>query len=431
MKHLFISVLLATACTLGTSAQTIEVTDAENSTYKFAADRVKDISFVKTTAADVIDFNTVDARTYSSGTVEATFSATDNATKVTLWIVGPSMGKYLYEGVYTVSAEAGEMTIDTDKSYSYVTVNGTNKALQSGTMNVAITDKQYTITFDLILEDLSEVKGKYIGEMPKLVGKNATLPVCETPTVKTTDVNDYVKGEYYFKMNDASWSYEMALDFFADASSKKLPEGTYIYSASKAQGTFGTRSCLDVYSPSNTYKFVEGSTVKVSYEGDNIVMVLNLITEDGRNFDMTYNGAITFPTVEVTSETLNLATSSTPTVKDNNGRVDGEFYTKFNDASWNYEMAIDFFAKSTETKLPAGKYTYSTDNTPGTFGSKSYIDVYTPYLGNCKFAEGSTIDVSYSGDNIIMDFNLVIADIINDKQYTMTMKYEGNITYEF
>lgn len=427
MKHLFITALLATACTLGVSAQSIEVTDTENSTYKFAADRVKDITFVKTTAADVIEFNSVDARAYSSGAIEATFSATDNQKTVTLWIVGPSMGKYLYDGVYT-AASSGTMIVDIDPSYSSVKEDGTNKALKSGTMNVAISGKEYTITFNFILADESEIKGKYIGEMPELVGKNATLPVCETPSVKTTDVNDYVKGEYYFKMNDALWKYEMAIDFYADASSTKLPEGTYTYSDSKAAGTFGTRSYLDVYSPSNTYKFAEGSTVKVSYEGDNIIMDFNLITDDGRIFDMTYNGAITFPEATPTKETLALATSATPKVIDNNGRVDGEFYTKFNDASWNYEMAIDFFANSTETKLPAGKYTYSTENTPGTFGSKSYIDLYTPSLGSsCRFAEGSTIDVSYSGDNIIMDFNLILAD----KDYILTMKYEGNINYDF
>lgn len=70
-KHLFISALLATACTLGTSAQSIEVTSSDGLKYKFAADRVEDITFVQTTPAEVCDFTSVDARIYSSGTVEA------------------------------------------------------------------------------------------------------------------------------------------------------------------------------------------------------------------------------------------------------------------------------------------------------------------------------------------------------------------------
>ena len=50
MKQMFITALLATACTLGISAQSIEVTNTEGLTYKFAAERVKDITFIKTTA---------------------------------------------------------------------------------------------------------------------------------------------------------------------------------------------------------------------------------------------------------------------------------------------------------------------------------------------------------------------------------------------
>ncbi len=54
--------------------------------------------------------------------------------------------------------------------------------------------------------------------------------------------------------------------------------------------------------------------------------------------------------------------------------------------------------------------------------------MWTPYLGSsCRFAEGSTVTVSYDGDNVVMDFNLLLVD----KDYILTMKYEGSITYEF
>lgn len=427
MKHLFITALLTTACTLGVSAQSINVTDTEGLTYKFAADRVKDITFVQVSASEVFNFNSVEARAYSSGAVEATFSSTDNDKTVTLWIVGPSMAKYLHDGVYNVSSEPGEMVIDNAPSYSFVEEGSAKQALKSGTMNVAISGKEYTITFDFMLADDSELKGRYIGEMPGSVGKDFTLPVCDAPNVLTTDVNNYVEGEFYAKMHDASWSYEMVIDFFAGAKAAKLPAGTYTYSAENTAGTFGSRSCLDIYSPSESYKFVEGSTIKVSYEGDNIIMEMDLVTTDGRKIDMKYEGSITFPEVVPEKEVVAIGTAVTPKVINNNGRVDGEFYTKFNDASWTYEMAIDFFANSQETKLPAGEYTFSTENTPGTFGSKSYVDMYTPSLGNCRFAEGSTVNVSYSGENIIMDFNLVLAD----KEIVLTMKYEGSINYEF
>ena len=295
MKHLFISALMATACTLGASAQSIEVTDIEGVSYKFPADKVESITFAQVSDPSVQVFSSVEARVYSSGSVEATFSNPETSKAVTLWMVGPSMGKYLYEGVYTVSGQSGEMTVDSDKNYSFVTENGTNTALQSGTVTVSVSDKTYTVSFDLTLSDGNELKGLYQGKMPGLVGKNATLNTCVAPTVKTTDINGYVPGEYYFKMNDSSWSYEMAIDFYAGADTKTLPAGTYTLSDDKASGTFNTRSYLSLYSPSVDYKFAEGSTAVVSYEDSNIRLTLNLVTTDGRKIDMEYCGEITFP----------------------------------------------------------------------------------------------------------------------------------------
>ena len=676
MKKLIAISLLASACATGVVAQNVVVTTSDGTAHKFAAERVKDITFTKidNPDTDVTVFNSIDATCYSSGAVEATFSSEATTKQVTLWIVGPSMGKYLYDGSYTVSSEYGAMTIDSDASYSFIKDGSTKQGLQSGTMNVSIDGKTYTITFDLVAADGTTLKGQYQGAMPGLIGRDVTLPTCEEPKVKTNDLDGRVDGEYYIKMNDSSWKYEMAMDFYAAAGTTALPAGTYTYSSdSKVAGTFGPNSFLDLYSPSSSSRFVDGSTATISYDDDNnINMVLNLVTDGGRKIDMTYNGAITFPpfdapaitlatgaatstwssgknatlefatadnatkvvmdvygvsapyletgtynfttdntdmtidlsdswsyvqtgdtktgfksgtmtvsasgieytividavlstgntfkaeyvgsmgkygkdlsltpaqpelgsitdqvageyylkmhdtnwsdfemaidffadastkrlpagtytfsndktpgtfsrvgyislyspsdtgyyaegstvtvlyegdnlvldcvlklengrTVylnyagphdfpaeETTKETITLATASTPTIKDNNGRVNGEFYVKMNDASWNYEMAIDFFADSSATSLPAGTYTYSTTSEAGTFGSKSYVDLWTPSLGSCKFAEGSTATVAYDGDNIVLSLNL----IIDGKDYIVKMDYTGPITSE-
>lgn len=298
MKRLLLTTLLSSACILGTSAQSIRVTDSKDVVHKFAAERVKDITFIKVNASNVINFSTVTARAYSSGAVEATFTSADNPKAVTLWIVGLSMGKYLYDGVYTVSSTSEAMTIDASPSYSFVKENGASTALQSGVVNIALSGKEYTITFDLVLADGSNLKGKYVGEMPGTIGKDFTIPTCVTPTVKTTDVNDYVKGEFYVKMNDSDWSYEMALDIFADENATKMPAGTYTYATTKAVGTFGERSRISLYNPSSSYSFAEGSTIKISYEGDNIAIELALITTDGRKMDMNYRGPIKFPATQ-------------------------------------------------------------------------------------------------------------------------------------
>lgn len=117
---------MATACTLGAAAQSVTVTSADGLTHKFAADRVKEITFIKTSAPDpdANVFSAVTARAYSSGAIEATFSAPENPKSLTLWMVGPSMAKYLHDGVYTAQKEYGEMTVDSSASYSFVTEGG-------------------------------------------------------------------------------------------------------------------------------------------------------------------------------------------------------------------------------------------------------------------------------------------------------------------
>ncbi len=296
MKHyLFVTALLATVCMLEVSAQSIEVTNTEGLPYKFAAERVKDVTFIKTAAPEICDFNAVKTKLYSSGALDATFATADNSKELTLFIKGPAMAAYLHDGVYNVSDKGDEMSIDSYHTYSYLKEGDKTTALQSGTATVSIAGKEYTISFDFILADNRSIKAKYIGEMPDMVGKNFTLPVCTEPKVLTTDVNDYVDGEFYMKMNDKDWSYEMAIDLFAAPGSPKLPAGTYTYSTENKPGTFGSRSNLSTYNPSHDYRFVEGSTFKVEYEGENATLELNLITTDGRKIDMKYQGSIKFP----------------------------------------------------------------------------------------------------------------------------------------
>ena len=223
--------------------------------------------------------------------MEATFSTADQSKSMTLEI----SGQYLEEGVYNVTAESGDKTISSDARYSFVKEGQESKGVASGTMTVAISGREYTITCDFTLADGSEMKAKYTGSLPGMMSKDFTLETCKEPTVLTTSIIDYKPGNFYFKMNDADWNYEMAIDFFTNADATKLPAGTYTYSAERNVGTFGSRSYLNTYSPNNNFKFAEGSTVTVAYEGENISIKINGITICGRKFDMTYNGKITFP----------------------------------------------------------------------------------------------------------------------------------------
>ncbi len=404
MKHyLFVTALLATACTLEVSAQSIEVTNTEGLPYKFAAERVKDITFIKTTAPDVCDFNAVEASISSSGAVEATFTAADNSKTMTLFIRGPQSGNHLYDGVYTVSENSGEMTIDAHPSYSYVKEGEKSTALKSGTMNIAITGRTYTITFDFKLADESELKGKYTGEMPGMVGKDFTLNTCTEPKVLTTDVNDYVDGEFYFKMNDKDWNYEMAIDFFAAPGSPKLPAGTYTYSAEAKPGTFGSRSNLSTYSPSNNYRFAEGSTIKVTYEGDNATLELNLITTDGRKIDMKYQGSIKFP--EVVAPVEEVAFNSVDAEGYSSGAMELKFYSADNTKSmtlWAHGPQDGTYLKEGTYNVQAGSSEMSIDTDP--------TSTFVNDNGTKKTLTAGTMNVAISGKDYTITFDFTLSD---------------------
>jgi len=310
------------------------------------------------------------------------------------------MAKYLHDGVYTAQAEYGEMTVDTDKSYSFVSEGGVNTALQSGTVTVAIAGKIYTMTFDLTLIDGNSFKGSYTGAMPGLTGRDATLNTCATPQVKTNDLDDRVDGEYYIKMNDSDWSYEMAVDFYALAGTAKLPAGTYRYGSDNAAGTFGPKSYINTYTPSSNYRFAEGSTVEVSYEGEIITMAFNLVTGDGRKFDMTYSGEITFPPFEAPKTQLaSMEIDGLYSGGKNRGLI-------FKTADESLSIVLDMYGE--KTFIEEGTYTVAASEGLRIDTNPSYT--YVKQGETTTGLQSGTVAVSTSDRTYTFDMALVLAD---------------------
>ena len=157
------------------------------------------------------------------------------------------------------------------------------------------------------------------------------------------------------------------------------------------------------------------------------VITFDLLIADGRKGEFTFNGNITgtptFKSDEVVTYTATAAAYNSAQLRDK-----GEFYIKLNDADWTFEMAVDIYADRTATLLPAGTYNFSDSKDPGTFTSKSYMDLYYPYT-SYKFAEGSTITVTEveAGLRIVMDLVATNGDefrVIFEGQITGTPEFK-------
>lgn len=476
-----------------------------------------------------MDFSSVSVTPYSGGYADMEFKTGDKT--LMLYVCGPKSTTWLADGDYNVEASNAPMTVDTDPDWSYYTDGANTSSPVSGTMSVSRQGAIYTILFDFAMSDGTDLSARFVGELPNY-SPFLTLQDAESATVM--EVRDQLAGEYYIKMVGPNSKYEWVVDFYADASTTRLPEGTYTYSDDKTPGTYGPSSSMTMYGPysSNTYT----GPVTVSYQGDNITISGELALADGRSATVKYVGAIEFPQpqgdlfVSVSTpdtwnggaamklsvdedtflyvecwfpdgsvvwpegtytldssmdnftidndpyysyyseddQTTGLASGSM-TVSQTDGiytmdvdmtlsdgrtlngsyhgplsgnfsvnvqlepvrcsetylsdKTDGEFYLSLSNQNYKQEMRLDLVATPGSTTLPAGTYTYSTEKTPGTFGSASLVEFYGPYFHS--YAQpGSTATVSYDGDQVVIEMHYVLTD---GRQANGT--YRGTITY--
>jgi hypothetical protein len=201
--------------------------------------------------------------------------------------------KFLSAGTYKVAGSSNPY-IDTDKNYTYFSSNGTKLGLTSGSMVVSpdLSTKKYDISFDFLLEDGSKFKGTYNGEItnsPIFDEFGFTLN-----KAKRADVNGAVPGEFYIKLNDSDWKFDVVLDFFTqNASAAELPAGTYEFSENTATGLcFGPKSEITCYSqPVSGGKFKSGKIV-VSKSGSNYTISIDAKDATDQRFVGTFEGEI-------------------------------------------------------------------------------------------------------------------------------------------
>ena len=408
LKKLGALMLLSGVFAASAVAQSVSVVLNDGTLKKFGADYIKEMTIQEgEPEAPLLQMDEIALSPYGYGNVTLVMKNTETNTVFSCDLYGPEDAVFLHAGQYPAKENGDSFYMSYNKEYTYVETGDVRKGILSGRVDIANDGPTYTIEAALALEDNSGFRCQYVGKLPRYT------PYIEMELAQASyNENPMEKGEFYVKMNDRDWALDMAIDFRADASATVLPAGTYTYSTEKTPGTFSEGSYLNTYSPYAAAKMAEGSTVTVAEEGGVYTLTLDLVLDDGRRAALTYVGAIagtpSFKGEEVTPDLV--YTVSSAAYNSNQPREKGEFYVKMNDQNWTFEMAIDFFADPSATLLPAGTYVYATENKPGTFSSKSYLDIYSPSYAGCKMKEGSVITVTEDGENRTLDMLLLLDD---------------------
>lgn len=384
-------------CTFGAFAQQVIVTSSDGLATKFSANRVKDITFTKTGAPEpeTVVFNRASV-SGTSASVYLTLYAEDG-TEFESYICSQTGATFLSEGVFTASPNNEPMTWD-NGGYTSLKLGGTKYDVQAGTITVSRAAAVYTIVVDVTLEGGDAFKGQYVGELP---GYSPIL-TADCSKIDVMDIDGRVPGEFYVKLNDANWNWNIVFDFYAAADAATLPAGTYNFNADNTPGTYGSKSYIECYSPSFNIK--PSQPVTVSYSGTDIVIHGVFTDEAGHEITVNYQGPVTFPAP----------------VEPNPNQYEGVHFTEFlldneiNDivtlqfSNDDYVMVLDCYRPADSNILDAGVYTVN--DSMDEFTIDSY-DLYTyiyptedPY--EKRGIDSGTMTVSLDGDvyTVLFDF---------------------------
>lgn len=302
MKRLY---TLATALAFGATAlmaQTMIVVDKSDNQYRFGVDRIAQITFEE--AVDpVVEVTPTYIQPYGSGNVDFVFQDLQGSYMIDLDIYGTTEATYLEAGTYTVDNSNAPFTIGTTYSRFYPAGPlEDSETIASGKMTVEDNDGVYTINIDMTSSAGTAIKARYEGELSTYTSKPAVVTVKEVTmsACRYGSKNEMEEGEFYLKLNDANWNYEMTIDLFADPSETSLPAGTYTLTRS-TDHTSGSMSyqgsSIDIYDTEiatdkrGNVRFSE-ATLTVTKSGDTYSLLLEATLMNELQYKITYNGEI-------------------------------------------------------------------------------------------------------------------------------------------
>ncbi len=412
MKHFTSTVLLCGAAILGASAQSIIVTDKDGVPHRFNADYVKEITFEKIQSqGDAVNLNiaSVNVNPWNLKNIQLIFDC-ENGDQLTADIYQPET-MWLTAGNYVVDGSYAPYTLD--PGYSSAMIGGEKKDIKSGALDITLDGEIYTFTIDLVVGDGINVKGSYTGKIDKF-GPVANYTLTGVTYV---EVNDPAPNGFYYRFNDADWKLEMRIDLFSEGNAPK--PGVYTFSESTANGCAG--SYVNLYSPYNDgTKFKEG-TVTVEGNGENTIINVNGVLENGLSMTASFNGKLPARPGAVQDVNLNVASVA---VNPYNSTNIGLTFTADNGDS----VDLDLYQSSTLWLAP-GHYSVDGSNAPNTINPGSYS--YAIVGGERKSLKSGSLDIKLDGDiyTFILDFVLA-DDVVVKGEYTGKVnKYGPSLDY--
>lgn len=325
-------------------------------------------------------------------------------------------------GTYNASAAGTPGTFSTERSYfDMYSPNASLKFMEGSKIVVVRNGDDYDMTFTAILSDGRTANLTYKG---KITGTPTfEQPAPESVVFDTINVENYGSGNTTITLNSTTdKQIGMALDCYGTPTAAFFEPGEYVIGA-----TSGLRIDTDVTYTHYTYDgentAITSGKMTVTCDNDIYTMEIDVVLAGGTPFKATYSGKLNAFSRYVEKKASAAQYSSLAA-----GQKPGEFYVKFNDSNYTFESAFDIFAAASATQLPAGKYVYATTGAPGTFGEKSYVELFRPNSNN-KMLEGSTIDVAINSGiyTITMDLKFNDGRICN---LTFTGQISGTPTFE-
>ena len=235
-----------------------------------------------------------------------------------------------------------------------------------------------------------------------------------TVTFTTASARPYSSGRTDLTFTDSNGA-ELQLFLCGTTTAEYLEAGVYTASPTNSEWTFDTDPNWSWVTLNGNKSAITAGEMTVTLDGNNYVISFALTLDDETEFNATYSG-----TLPGYSPLLEIALSAATVVEINDPQP-GEFYIRFNDTNWSVEMITDFFNAADATSLTPGVYEYSEECTPGTYGPRSSLTLYTPYSTN-QYTGPVTVEENNGVYTITMDLTL-------ENGRKAVVSYEGEINF--
>lgn len=331
--------------------------------------------------------------------------------QVVIPVLYDSNQKYLPAGTYTIGTEDEPGIIDNSNSdYCHFYYGGSVLALTDGTMTVGLENEEYDINFQFMTE-AGEFKLAYKGEID---GINLYFDLSVLAEGSRFKGDNEVDGEYWIKLvNPDGRQQELVLNFYADASSKTLPAGTYTVGTGTNPGTLGAGTAFTSKTPKLTTDELTSGTVVVTQDGENYTFVMQLYNEDGYAYKGTFTGTIAYMDRgddDDTDRTIIYFNSLKKGVRSNADNPANHAFMLTNTNSSILEC--DVFVEEGGDPLPSGTYTVGEGEAAWTIKEGKRTNLYHKFngvKGSEELISEGTLTVTKDGDTYKLVMDLTVA----------------------